>query len=50
MLSYRVGDTPGQGRYRCTTCGSQVTYLMGPNDPLPPCVCDKRDEAEYERV
>jgi hypothetical protein len=48
-MAYRVGEVPGQGRYACTTCGDQRTYLMA-GQPLPPCICDKREEAEYEQV
>lgn len=34
---YHIGDQPGNGRYRCQSCGEYVAQLLGPEEQLPPC-------------
>ncbi|WP_420797196.1 zinc ribbon-containing protein, partial [Acetobacterium tundrae] len=36
MQTYKTGEKPGNGIYKCTTCGQQVV-LDATTDTLPPC-------------
>ena len=47
--TFRVGDQPGTGKYRCCKCGTYVVALIQPADQIPPCKnCDSDPDVRYE--
>lgn len=49
METYKTGDKPGKGKYKCLThrCGRQVS-LENNNDALPEC--QKCGKAEFKKI
>lgn len=46
-MTYKTGEKPGKGTYKCTSC-SQLVVLDDTTDTLPPC--PSCSETEYTRV
>ena len=47
--TFRIGDQPGTGDYRCLKCGKYVASLLKPEDQIPPCKnCDSAPDVRYE--
>lgn len=48
MNAYTVGAQPGMGRYRCTSCQTEVT-IDRPGRRLPPCpTCGPGHHSVYD--
>jgi hypothetical protein len=46
--AFRIGDQPGNGKYRCQKCGTYVATLLHPTEQLPPCKnCDSAPDVRY---
>ena len=43
---HKTGEKPGQGRYRCTNCGTQV--VLDDYDKMPPC--PKCNNTEFKKA
>jgi hypothetical protein len=48
---YDIGEKPGKGVYRCTSCESWTVTLDDDDDALPPCGdCGKGQVIKYEKI
>jgi hypothetical protein len=47
--TFRIGEQPGTGKYRCVKCGKYVATVLHPAEQLPPCKnCDSAPDVRYE--
>lgn len=47
---YSIGEKPGKGTYKCTSCNWSVT-LDDDSDTLPPCgICGKGQKIQYIKI
>ena len=47
-MLYDIGEKPGKGTYRCTTCEEWTVTLDDDDDRLPPCgVCPAGTRVKY---
>lgn len=48
QTTLRIGDQPGNGKYRCAKCGKYVATLLHPTEQLPPCKnCNSAPDVRY---
>ena len=43
-MTYKIGETPGEGTYKCTECGEELN--LSANEELPECPECGNDEFE----
>ena len=49
-MEFEIGETPGPGTYRCTTCNGSVR-IGGFNHALPPCgTCGEGQRITYRKA
>lgn len=48
---YDIGEKPGKGAYKCTSCNSWTVTLDDTSDKLPPCgTCGPGQKVKYRKV
>lgn len=48
-MSYKTGEKPGIGTYKCTKCG-ELVHLDQNSDTLPPCPNKQCNGTEFEKI
>jgi hypothetical protein len=50
-MLHDIGEKPGKGTYRCTSCRTWTVSLDDDSDRLPPCGnCGAGQHVKYEKI